>query len=128
MNINIKSDSMEFLDSLTDSAQTLGNLLESIRLCDEATQADFAKILGISRSHLCDIEKGRKLVSPKKALEYAETLGYLKPHFLRLALQDQIQALELAYKVNLDEIPQKKIKRKIQNNPTRSIKKRPRRA
>ena len=40
-------------------------------------------------SYLSDIEHGRKLVSAKKAYEYAEILGYPFEEFLRLALQDE---------------------------------------
>jgi len=32
-------------------------------MSEEMSQAVFAKRLGISSSHLCDIEKGRKVVS-----------------------------------------------------------------
>jgi transcriptional regulator with XRE-family HTH domain len=54
------------------------------------SQVDFAEKLGISRQHLCDIEHGRKWVSPGLAMTYAEKLGYAKEQFVRLALQDMV--------------------------------------
>ena len=33
-------------------------------------------MLGVSRSHICDIEKGRKVVSPERAAKWANVLGY----------------------------------------------------
>ena len=41
----------------------------------EAAQAAFAKKLGITVSHLSDIENGRKGVSPERAVKFARILG-----------------------------------------------------
>ena len=59
-----KSHAMRFLEHLSGRPLTLGGLLQSIRLSEEMSQAAFAKKLRLSSSHLCDIEKGRKVVSP----------------------------------------------------------------
>lgn len=69
---------------------TLGKLILAIRQADEISQIDFADKLKISKQHLCDIERGRKSVSPKLAARYAATLGYSKEQFIRLALQDLV--------------------------------------
>ena len=61
-----KSEAMKFLEEVSGRVLTLGGLLESIRLGEEMSQASFAKKLGVSASHLCDIEKGRKVVSPER--------------------------------------------------------------
>lgn len=58
-----KSATLQFLERRAGGALTLGRLLEAIRLGDEISQVAFARKLGISRSHLCDIEHGRKSVS-----------------------------------------------------------------
>ena len=60
----------------------------SIRLGEELPQVEFAELLGISRSHLCDIEKGRKGLSPARASLFAQKLGYSETLFVKLALQD----------------------------------------
>ncbi len=72
-----KSETMRFLESIAGRPLTLGGLLESIRLGEEISQAAFAEKLGISVSHLCDIEKGRKVVSPERAARFAKILAYL---------------------------------------------------
>ena len=77
------------LDKMIGKPSTLGDTLNSIRLCDEMTQRQFADILGVSVSYLSDLEHGRKIASPKKAYEYAEKLGYSTKEFVRLALQDE---------------------------------------
>jgi transcriptional regulator with XRE-family HTH domain len=71
-----KSATLQFLEHKAGGLLTLGRLLEAIRLGDDISQAAFARKLGISRSHLCDIEHGRKSVSLPRALKFAKTLGY----------------------------------------------------
>lgn len=82
-----KQDALEFLESVTGGPLTIGSFLEAIRLGEDMTQPHFAKILGISKSHLNDIEKGRKVVSAGRAAYFAEILGYSKKQFVRLSLQ-----------------------------------------
>ncbi len=91
MTISSKSKALEWLEELAGGPLTFGDLLASIREGDELSQAAFALELGISRSHLCDIEKGRKTVSPKRAARYARTLGYSEAQFVRLALQGMVE-------------------------------------
>lgn len=97
-----KSDAMKYLESITGGAITLGAFLEAIRLGEEMTQVDFAKKLNVSKSHLCDIEKGRKLISPERAAKYAKILGYGKEQFVRLSLQDQVSKAGLKLKVKIE--------------------------
>ncbi|NCN27738.1 helix-turn-helix transcriptional regulator [bacterium] len=97
-----KSDTMSFLDELIGEPISLGRLLEAHRLGEEMTMAEFAKILKISASHLNDIEKGRKYLSPERAEHFAEVLGFSKQQYVRLALQDQINRANLKYTVKLE--------------------------
>jgi transcriptional regulator with XRE-family HTH domain len=85
-----KSDAVRFLEKLTGGSVTLGGFLEAVRLGDELTQPAFAKRLGLSRSHLNDIEKGRKAVSPERAARFAKILGYSEARLVKLALQDLV--------------------------------------
>ena len=82
---------------------TLGNLLLSLRQCEQMSQVDFAKQLGISRQNLCDIEHHRRFVSPKMAAEYADKLGYSKNQFVRLCLQDLLDRDQLCMTVDIKE-------------------------
>ncbi len=87
-----KSFSAKFLEKLMGEKLTFSSLLHSIRLGEELTQTEFANILGISKQYLCDIEKGRRFVSPKTAVEFAEILGLSEAQFVRLCLQDILTA------------------------------------
>ena len=97
----MKSDTMKYLEQTAGRALTLGGLLESIRLGEQMSQATFARKLGVSPSHLCDIEKGRKVVSPERAARFARTLGRSPEQFVRLSLQELVDEAGLRMKVNV---------------------------
>jgi transcriptional regulator with XRE-family HTH domain len=81
--------SLDFLEGLAGKL-TLGSLLLAIRQGEEMTQIEFAKLLGVSKQYLCDLEHGRRFVSPKAAAEYAKKLGYSSQQFVKLCLQDLV--------------------------------------
>ncbi len=102
MSIRKKSKAAKYLESLTDGPLTMSKILTSIRNGEEMTQAQFAEILGISRSNLCDIEKNRRFISVEMAARFAERLGDSKKQFIRIALQDQLNRVGLKYHVNIE--------------------------
>src|ERR1700723_781634 len=80
---------------------TFGAAVEGLRVGEEISQSAFAKKLGVSRQYLCDVEKGRRLVSPEQAARFAKAFGH-PPHVLvRQALQDAVSASGLKLKVNV---------------------------
>lgn len=102
MSTRRRSKASKALESIVEEPLSLGRLLESIRLGEEMSQVTFARRLGISRSHLCDIEKGRKTVSVTRAARFAKTLGYSESQFVRLALQSLVEESGLRLKVRVD--------------------------
>jgi len=96
-----KSETIKFLEQVAGRPLTIGGLVESIRLGEEMSQVAFAKKLGISSSHLCDIEKGRKVVSPERAVRFAKLLGRPEHQFVRLALQGLVDDAGLRMKVDV---------------------------
>ncbi len=80
-------EALTFLENLTGGPLTLSEFIRAIRLGEEMSQIEFAKLLKISKSHLCDIEKNRKTVSPRRAAYFAKKLGYSQEQFVRLALE-----------------------------------------
>ncbi len=54
---------------------TFGNALESYRKGEELSQSALAKVLGISPQSLCDLEKGRRIPSVKRAAKIAQLIG-----------------------------------------------------
>jgi len=97
-----KSETRKFLQKITGGPVTLGKLIEAIRLGEEISQADFAKRLKISRSHLNDIEKGHKAVSPERAARFAKALRHSEERFVELSLQSLVDEAGLKLKVVVD--------------------------
>lgn len=78
------------LEAIIGEKFTLGSFLAAIREGEEMTQVEFAKLLGISKQNLCDVEHGRRIISPKAAVKFAKKLGYAPDQFIRLTLQDLV--------------------------------------
>lgn len=95
-------ETLKYLENLMGEKLTLGSFILAIRQGEELSQVEFAKTLCISRQVLCDIEHGRRIISPKKAAEYADLLGYSKKQFVRLCLQDMIDRDHLGLIVEIE--------------------------
>jgi transcriptional regulator with XRE-family HTH domain len=95
------SNAMKLLEKIAGGQLTLARAIESVRKGEELSQDECAKKLGISKSHLCDVEKGRKTVSPERAAKWARILGYPESVLVRLAIQGELDAAGLKYKVEI---------------------------
>lgn len=104
MNTKTKSSARKSLERLAGGPLTLGMALRATREGECLQQAEFARVLGISKSSLCDIEHGRKPVSAARAAEFARLLGYSEQQYVRLALQDELTRAGLRFEVELSEL------------------------
>lgn len=96
------SNAREFLAQLRGGPLSFGEMIESLREADDMSQAELARTLKISRALLCDIEKGRRLVVPKRAAHFAKILGYSIDQFVAVALEDQLRKSGIPRKVTLN--------------------------
>ena len=92
---------IKLMERLTGGSLTLGKVMQGVREGEELTLESFAKKLGVSLQNLCDIEKGRKGVSPERAARWARQLGYPEAQWVRLALQAELDAAGLKYRVEI---------------------------
>jgi transcriptional regulator with XRE-family HTH domain len=92
---------MDVIKELKLGPVTFGLLLRSCRSRAGVTQKVFAKKLGITVSHLSDIEKERKFVTVKRAYDFAIKLDDLPERFVHRALQDILRRAKLPYEVEL---------------------------
>jgi transcriptional regulator with XRE-family HTH domain len=97
-----KSSAVQFLENVRGGPLTFGGLIESLRATDEISQLALAKKLGISKAHLCDIEKSRRAVSAERAARFAEALGYPKEYFVSVAIQEQLDRAKLKLKITVE--------------------------
>lgn len=74
---------------------SFGGFLRGARASMEMSQVDMAALLGMARSTLCDIEKGRHLVSPVLAAKIAKACGLSTELAVTLAFQDQLDRANL---------------------------------
>lgn len=95
------SSAAKFLEKLRGGPLTYGAGLRATREIMELSQAAFAKKLGISKAHLCDIEKGRRSVSAERAAHFALRMGHPQAYWVKLAIQDQLNRTGLKLKVEI---------------------------
>jgi antitoxin HigA-1 len=80
---------------------TVGEFLHTWRSSEEMSLKDFGKFIKMSVANLCDIEKGRKGVSPEKAEQIAKVIGVPPALLVRLSIEESLQAAGLKYKVEI---------------------------
>ncbi len=80
---------------------TFGELVRSIRSCDEVTQAELARRLKVSRQFLNAVEFGKSQVSLDFAKRVADALGYSPEAFAEILIQEQLQKAGIPCKVSL---------------------------
>lgn len=96
-----KSSAAKFLEKLIRETVTFAFLIRDIRTEESMTQEEFAEMIGVTKSHICDIEKGRKFVSPARAAFFAKKLNYPTKLFVEIALQDIVRRDGLKFKVSI---------------------------
>ena len=95
------SGARQYLAALRGGPLSFGQMIESLREADGVSGAEQARNLKISRAHLCDIEKGRRMVTPKRAAAFAKILGYSVDQFVAVALEDELRDAGIPRKVTL---------------------------
>jgi transcriptional regulator with XRE-family HTH domain len=80
---------------------TVGEFIHTWRTTEEMTLKEFGRMIGLSIANLCDIEKGRKGVSPEKAEQIAQALGVPPALLVRLSIEEGLRAAGLKYKVEI---------------------------
>ncbi len=93
-------DALTELRRLGDSP-TFGELIRSLRTCDEVSQTDLATRLGISKQHLSAIENGHKAVSPARAVRFAEAMNYPHDQFVIAAIEDELREAGVTLRFDL---------------------------
>jgi transcriptional regulator with XRE-family HTH domain len=95
-----RTNAVGFLESLCGKL-TLGRFLRSIREGEDWSLETMGQRLGISPGHVCDVEHGRRVVSPERAARWARLLGYDEKQMVQLALQGLLDGARLRYAVSL---------------------------
>lgn len=94
-------DAGKYMEELLGERFSFAMLLRSIRTRDGLTQRELAEKLGVTVSHVSDIENGRKFVSVERASDFAHKLKDSEKFFISISLQDQLNQADLDYKVEI---------------------------
>jgi len=98
-----KKETYKTYEEVFKDLPTIGRALWALRTCDELTQKEFAKKLGISESNLSDIETGRKKVGPKRAAKFANLLDAPVISFVKMSLNELLKDQKLDLKVEVTQ-------------------------
>ncbi|MBF0363876.1 MAG: helix-turn-helix transcriptional regulator [Oligoflexia bacterium] len=90
-----KSNALTFLEKHNKGPLTFGQALTAIRETEEISQSQLARDLSVSRGIICDIEKGRRMVTVPLAIKIAKYLEYPPESFLVLLFKDQLRKEKL---------------------------------
>lgn len=82
-----------------------GETLKRLRLETNLSQVEFAHRLGLSPANLCDLEKGRVVPSPKRALAIARKLGIAERPVLERALKSLLRREQIHFDISLSYPP-----------------------
>lgn len=77
-------------------------LISTFRMCDEMSEAEFAKVLGVSELYLQDVEACREVVGAEEAAAWASAIGYPATVFVQRVLQDQLDKAALEMRVRVE--------------------------
>ena len=80
---------------------SVGEFLRTWRQSEEMSLREFGKLVGLSVANLCDIEKGRKGVSPEKAEQIAKAVGVPPALLVRLSIEESLRSAGLKYAVEI---------------------------
>ncbi|MGH1469311.1 MAG: helix-turn-helix transcriptional regulator [Bdellovibrionales bacterium] len=80
---------------------TFGVFLKVARTGSAITQSEMGKKLGVTTSVVCDIEKGRQLISPSLAIKIARKAKLSEKLAVQLCLQDQLRKAGVQMKVKV---------------------------
>jgi transcriptional regulator with XRE-family HTH domain len=80
---------------------SFGKVLRAARTQSGQSQLAVAKLLGMARGTLCDIEKGRQIVSPALAIKIARKMGFSQKLAVKTCLQDQLRRARIPFVVEI---------------------------
>jgi len=82
---------------------TFGTFLTAVRSNLGLSQTELARRLKVSRSMVCDIEKGRVVVSPKLAVKIARIGKFPEKMAVKFCLQDQLRRAKISMNVEITD-------------------------
>ena len=80
---------------------TFAKAIQAQRLAEEMTLKEFSLILGISIASLADLESGRRVPTPSRAVMIARKLREPEAYWVQLCIQDKLREEDIDLKVTV---------------------------
>ncbi len=81
---------------------SFGEFVKDIRECDEISQIELSRRMGVSRQFISAIEKNKAKVSLEMAISIADALGYPYEAFVEVYLNDLLKKSGIKKVVHLE--------------------------
>lgn len=94
-----KNTNKRFSEKLLGEKFSFAIMISGLRTSENISQVEFAKKLGLSKQHLCDIENGRKQVSIERAKKFAKILKFPEDFFAKQIVKDLLAKEGLLYEL-----------------------------
>lgn len=88
-----KNSSLRKLEKTLKIKLTASLAIQSFRMAKDLSQSALAKKINVARNVICDLEKGRRIVTPELALKIARTLKIDEDILLTLVFQETLNKL-----------------------------------
>jgi transcriptional regulator with XRE-family HTH domain len=102
MTIKKKSNAVRDLEKIRKSPLEFKDFLYSLRITEELSQVDLAKLSGTTRSKICDFEKGRRLPTLELGACIAKALGHSEALMVSKLIEEQIKSANLKLKIKVE--------------------------
>jgi DNA-binding XRE family transcriptional regulator len=97
-------DATEMVNEFTKTV-TFGQLVNSMRECDNISVANLAKKVGVTRQFLHAVETGKRDGNLDLAMKIAEALGYPECFFLEACVNDMLRKKKINKLIKFDFLP-----------------------
>jgi len=97
-----KSETLKSLEKLMGGPLTFQDLLHATRMSEELSQTQLGQKVGVSRSKICDFEKGRRKPTLILAAKMAKALRSSEALFVSKLIEDQLRESKLKLKVKIE--------------------------
>ena len=97
-------NAMTELDKLTQDKISISSTIRALREASHISQSTLAQKLGVSRSVMCDIENGRRIVSIETAMKIAKELHSSTNGLIALAIEDMAKRSGIKFKMQISDL------------------------
>lgn len=97
-----RAGAIQRLAAFADEPTSFGDAIRNLRTMEGDSLEEFSTKLGIPRRNLQEVEKNRRGISVKRAIEWARLLRYPEKVLVRLTLQRKVDEAGSTLRVRVE--------------------------